>query len=76
MNYLAKNEACTPEDTCRTCTPGGGCSAVEKYSKVRVCVCVCVCVCEHGLTGCVCDHLALKYSFTYCERCVGCMSTW
>ena len=40
MNYLAKNEACTPEDTCRTCTPGGGCSAVEKYSKVCVCVCV------------------------------------
>lgn len=36
MNYLAKNEACSPEDTCRTCTPGGGCSAVQKYNKYEI----------------------------------------
>ena len=33
-NYLAKDQQCTAEDVCRTCSPGGGCSAVTRYLKV------------------------------------------
>merc|ERR1712054_637503 len=35
-NYLAKNEACAAENICRTCSPGGGCSAVENPPKIHI----------------------------------------
>ena len=32
--YIAKNEACTPEDICRNCDPYSGCFAVKEYKTV------------------------------------------
>ena len=32
--YIAKNEACTPEDICRNCDPFSGCFAVKEYKTV------------------------------------------
>ena len=36
QNYVAQNEACTDINICRTCTPGGGCSAVPNPKKWHV----------------------------------------
>lgn len=35
-NYLAKDQQCTAEDVCRTCSPGGGCSAITRYLKYYI----------------------------------------
>eukprot|EP01065_Artemidia_motanka_P010379 TRINITY_DN154_c0_g1_i1.p1 TRINITY_DN154_c0_g1~~TRINITY_DN154_c0_g1_i1.p1 ORF type:complete len:571 (+),score=218.32 TRINITY_DN154_c0_g1_i1:64-1776(+) len=42
-NYQAKDLKCTPENVCKTCSPGGGCKAV---TPARV-----VTVTEHGRPG-------------------------
>jgi len=36
MNYVAKNEACTPINICRNCQPGKGCFAVSNPPKYRI----------------------------------------
>jgi len=33
-NYLAANEQCTAENTCKTCEPSGDCSAVTPHPTV------------------------------------------
>lgn len=35
MNYEAIDQACTPENTCRTCSPDGTCSAITNFTNVR-----------------------------------------
>eukprot|EP00730_Choanoeca_flexa_P016127 TRINITY_DN7560_c0_g1_i1.p1 TRINITY_DN7560_c0_g1~~TRINITY_DN7560_c0_g1_i1.p1 ORF type:complete len:630 (+),score=144.81 TRINITY_DN7560_c0_g1_i1:189-1892(+) len=35
-NYLAKDEQCTAENTCRTCSPSGGCTAVANPPKIHI----------------------------------------
>jgi cathepsin X len=36
QNYIAANEACTPENICRTCTPDGTCSAVQNHPTYHI----------------------------------------
>lgn len=33
-NYLATDQSCVPENTCRNCDPSKGCFAVTDYHKV------------------------------------------